>query len=183
VPAQFKDDFLLYWAFLAYALVRGGKRTFGPSFDRDRLDNLTLGLAHLAGSHLYKLPMAITRLVRSRRITERLSNSYDVVLMPTLAEATLPIGRLDPTADYQQVIDRLIDWVAFTPLQNATGDPAISLPLAQTSDGLPVGMMFAATVGREARLLELAYELEEARPWRRIQDPAPRRRKSTRKAR
>jgi amidase len=67
-------------------------------------------------------------------------------------------------------------------LQNATGDPAISLPLAQTADGMPVGMMFSATLGREARLLELAYELEVARPWRRIQDPAPRRRKGTRKA-
>jgi amidase len=68
-------------------------------------------------------------------------------------------------ADYDQIIDRLIDWVGFTPLQNATGDPAISLPLAQSADGLPVGMMFATTVGWEARLLELAYELEEARPF------------------
>ncbi len=62
--------------------------------------------------------------------------------------------------------------MAFTPLQNATGDPAISLPLAQTDAGLPVGMMLSATRGREALLLELAYELEEARPWARIQDPA-----------
>ena len=94
--------------------------------------------------------------------------------MPTL---------LDPTADYEQIIERLLDWVAFTPLQNATGDPAISLPMAQTASGLPVGMMLSATVGREARLLELAYELEEARPWRRIQDPAPAvRRKRARKA-
>ncbi|WP_019969669.1 amidase [Mycobacterium sp. 141] len=176
VPVQFKDDFLLYWAFLAYALVRGGERAFGPSFNRDRLDNLTRGLETLAGSHLYKLPVAITRLARSHRITERLSNSYDVVLMPTLAETTLPIGQLDPTADYEQIVERLIDWVAFTPLQNATGDPAISLPLVQTADGMPVGMMFSATLGREARLLELAYELEEARPWRRIQDAKPRKR-------
>ncbi|MDT0551473.1 amidase family protein, partial [Streptomyces lonegramiae] len=85
----------------------------------------------------------------------------------------LEIGRLDPTADYEQIIDRLLGWVAFTPLQNATGDPAISLPLAQTDAGLPVGMMLSATRGREALLLELAYELEEARPWARIQDPAP----------
>ncbi|BBX36240.1 amidase [Mycolicibacterium mageritense DSM 44476 = CIP 104973] len=173
VPARFKDDFLLYWAFLAYALVRGGQRNFGPSFDRDRLDHLTLGLERHAGRNLYRLPVSIARLARTRRITERLANSYDVVLMPTLAEPTLRIGELDPMADYQDIIDRLIDWVAFTPLQNATGDPAISLPLAQTAEGLPVGMMFSATVGREARLLELAYELEEARPWRRIQDPVP----------
>ena len=47
-------------------------------------------------------------------------------------------------------MDRLLDWVAFTPLQNATGDPAISLPLATTAAGLPQGMMFAAGAGREA---------------------------------
>ena len=65
---------------------------------------------------------------------------------------------------------RLLEWVAFTPLQNVTGDPAISLPLATTAAGLPQGMMLAAGFGREATLLQLAYELEEARPWRRIQD-------------
>ena len=59
-----------------------------------------------------------------------------------------------------------MDWVAFTPLQNATGDPAISLPLATTASGLPQGMMFGAGAGREATLIELAYELEEARPVR-----------------
>jgi amidase len=54
-------------------------------------------------------------------------------------------------------------------LQNATGEPAISLPLAESAAGLPIGMMFAAPIGQEARLLELAYELEDARPWARIQ--------------
>ncbi len=91
------------------------------------------------------------------------------MLTPTLAEVTPRIGHLDPTADYQQIIDRLVEWVAFTPLQNATGEPAISLPLAESASGLPIGMMFAAPVGHEAKLLELAYELEEARPWPRIQ--------------
>jgi len=60
--------------------------------------------------------------------------------------------------------------VAFTPLQNATGDPAISLPLARTSDGMPLGMMFSAAAGRDARLIELAFELEQAQPFARIQD-------------
>ena len=64
------------------------------------------------------------------------------------------------------MMDRIKDWVAFTPLQNATGDPAISLPLATTATGLPQGMMFGAGAGREATLIELAYELEEARPVR-----------------
>jgi amidase len=170
VPRQFMDDFLLYWSFLAFALVRGGRRTFGESFDRTRLDNLTLGLDRFAGRNLHKLPLAIARLSRVRRITSRLTTTYDVKLTPTLADVPPRIGHLDPTADYQQIIDRLIEWVAFTPLQNATGEPAISLPLAESASGMPVGMMFAAPLGQESRLLELAYELEEARPWHRIQD-------------
>ncbi len=169
VPARFKDDFLLYWAFLAFAIVRGGRRMMGPSFDRTKLDNLTLGLEKTAARNLHKLPLAIARLAASRRITARLSSTYDVVLMPTLSDETPRIGHLDPTAPYEQIMDRLVDWVAFTPLQNATGDPAISLPLAESASGLPVGMMFSTVRGREARLLELAYELEEARPWPRIQ--------------
>jgi amidase len=51
-----------------------------------------------------------------------------------------------------------------------TGEPSISLPLAESANGLPVGMMLSADMGAEVRLLELAYELEEAQPWARIQD-------------
>jgi amidase len=169
VPDRFKDDFLLYWSFLAFAVVRGGRGMFGPSFDRTRLDSLTLGLDRKAARNLHKMPLAIARLSASRRITQRLSGTYDAVLMPTLCDETPRIGHLDPTAGYDQVMDRLLEWVAFTPLQNATGDPAISLPLGESASGLPVGMMLSTVTGHEARLLELAYELEEARPWARIQ--------------
>ncbi|MCW2652619.1 MAG: amidase [Mycobacterium sp.] len=173
VPASFADDFVLYWSFLAFALVRGGSRAFGKSFDRGRLDNLTLGLDRLAGRNLHRLPRAIARLATARRATMRFFSTYDAVLTPTLATQTPAIGHLDPTADFDQIMNRLMDWVAFTPLQNVTGEPAISLPLAETAAGLPQGMMLSAGVGEEARLLELAYELEEARPWRRIQDVTP----------
>lgn len=170
IPASFMSDFLVYWSLLAFALVRGGRHTFGPSFDRTRLDNLTLGLEKLAGRNLHRMPLVIARLSRTRRITEKLAADYDVVLTPTLAEPTPRIGHLDPTADYQQIIDRLTDWVAFTPLANVTGEPAISLPLGQSASGLPIGVMLGAPLGQERRLLELAYELEEAGPFARIQD-------------
>ncbi|MEH3133025.1 MAG: amidase [Mycolicibacterium neoaurum] len=170
IPSSFIDDFLHYWSLLAFALVRGGKRTFGPSFDPEQLDNLTRGLERLAARNLHRMPLVIARLSRIRRITAKLGHRYDVLLMPTLADVTPRIGHLDPTADYQQIIDRLIDWVAFTPLQNVTGDPAISLPLSTSDDGLPLGAMFAATRGNERVLLELAFELEQASPFARIQD-------------
>ncbi|MBV9350380.1 MAG: amidase [Mycobacterium sp.] len=169
IPASFAVDFVLYWALLAMAQVRTGRRAFGDSFDRALLDNLTLGLDRHASRNLHRLPLVIMRLRAIRRRTARFFRSYDAVLTPTLADETPLIGYLDPTADFQQIMDRLISWVAFTPLQNVTGEPAISLPLAHSAAGLPVGMMLSADIGREARLLELAYELEEARPWARIQ--------------
>ena len=171
VPASFVDDFVLYWGFLALAQVRAGRHVFGKTFDRSRLDGLTLGLQRHTGRNIHQLPLAIMRLRRMRRRTARFFGTYDAVLTPTLADETPPIGFLAPT-DYQQVMDRLIDWVSFTPLQNVTGEPAVSLPLAQSAEGMPVGMMLSADLGQEALLLELAYELEAAQAWPRIQAPA-----------
>ena len=165
VPERLRDDFLVYWQFLSFAVVRGGRGMFGPSFDRSKLDNLTLGLDRDAARNLSKLPLAIARLSASRRISARLSATYDAVLMPTLADETPHIGYFDPMARYEQVMERLLNWVTFTPFMNATGDPAISLPLAESAVGMPVGMMLSTVRGQEARLLELAYELEEARSW------------------
>lgn len=145
-----------------------GPRAFGPSFDRNRLDNLTVGLERHAVRNLHKLPLAILRLSTLRRATARMYRSHDVVLMPTLAGEPVRVGHLDPTASYDQIMDRLMEWVAFTPLQNATGEPAISLPLAQSASGLPVGMMLSGPLGHDRRLLELAFELEAAEPWPRL---------------
>jgi amidase len=169
VEASFPHDFLLYWSSLAYFLVRGGRRMHGTSWDPGKLDNMSLGLAAHARRNLHRMPGAIRRLRRSRLASAEFFEKYDVVLTPTLATETPKVGWLDPTQHYEQVMDRILDWVAFTPLQNATGDPAISLPLATTASGLPQGMMFGAGAGREATLIELAYELEEAVPFARIQ--------------
>lgn len=171
IPQSFLDDFLLYWALLSFALVRGGKSRFGESFDRGKLDNLSLGLEKFASRNLHRLPLAIVRLSTLRRRMGKSMRDYDVLLTPTLADAPPLVGHLDPTAHYDQIIERLVDWVAFTPLQNVTGEPAISLPLASSVDGLPIGMMFSARLGRESTLLQLAYELEEARPFR-LLEPA-----------
>ncbi len=170
VPTSFKDDFLLYWGLLASTVLATGRLEHGRSWDRSRHDGLTLGLDRHCRRNLAHVPGAIRRLRASSRISEDLAATYDVVLTPTLALETPEVGWLDPMQDYDVVLDRLLSWVAYTPLQNATGAPAISLPLATTESGLPHGMMFAAAQGREALLLELAYELEEAQPWPLLRD-------------
>jgi amidase len=170
VPTSFKDDFLLYWGLLAFTIAATGRLEHGRSWDRARLDGLTHGLAQHCRRNLTHVPGAIRRLRASSGIADELAASYDVVLTPTLAHETPEVGRLDPMQDVDTVLDRLLTWVAYTPLQNATGAPAISLPLATTEVGLPQGMMFAAGHGGEALLLELAFELEAAQPWPLLRD-------------
>jgi amidase len=144
--------------------------TYGHSWDGTKVDNVSLGLARDCARQTHRLPGAIRRLRRSAVRSAEFYQDWDVTLTPTMGTATPRLGHLDPAQDWETVHDRLLEWVAFTPYHNATGDPAISLPLASSADGLPLGMMLAAGAGREATLLELAYELEAARPWPRIQD-------------
>ena len=171
VDPSFPDDFLLYWSTIALFILRTGRRYYGRTFDRTGHDNLTLGLARHAARNAHRIPGAVRRLRRTSAAATAFFRDYDVALTPTLAHETPRVGHLDPTQDYETIIDRLLDWVAFTPWQNASGEPAISLPLATTSGGLPMGMMFGGGVGREAMLLELAYELEEAAPFASITAP------------
>ncbi len=170
VPDHFEDDFLLYWSAMALALSTAGRRTFNPTYDRSKNDNLTKGLARHAARNAWKLPLAITRLRLSGRISKVFFAHHDVVLTPTLSLTTPELGWLDPNQDYETVINRILEWVSFTPLQNATGDPAISLPMGTSSTGLPIGVQLAAAQGHDRRLLEIAYELEQAQPFARIQD-------------
>ena len=168
VPDSFPEHFVRFWSLLAFVIAKRGRKDYGETFDPTKLDNLTLGLAKHAGRNLHKQPFSIAVLRASRRLAAKHRETYDVTLTPTLATETPRVGHLRPDRDYDEIMGRLMDWVAFTPLQNATGEPAISLPLATTAAGLPHGMMLGAGAGREARLLGLAYELEEAVGWPRI---------------
>ena len=165
VSSSFEDDFLLYWGTLAFFLSRGGRRMHGPTWNVANHDDFTRGLALHASRRLHKVPLAVARLRAAHRSAERFYTSYDVHLSPTLAAETPAIGHLDPMQDFGTVLERLLGWMALTPYQNVTGQPAISLPLATTAAGLPQGMMLSAGAGREGRLIELAYELEEASPF------------------
>lgn len=94
---------------------------------------------------------------------------YDAVLSPTLARPALPLGVLDanaPGIDAEAWTRQVFEFTPFTSLYNTTGQPAISLPLSMSPDGLPIGMQLAGRFADEATLLRLAAQLEQARPWR-----------------
>lgn len=170
VTDTFEDDFLAYWSMLALAISTAGRHTFNRTYERSRNDNLTKGLARHAAKNSWRLPLAIARLNLSHRKSLRFFADHDVVLTPTLSLVTPALGWLDPSQSYETLIARLLEWVAFTPLQNASGDPAISLPMGMSTKGLPIGVQLAAPRGFDRRLLEVAYELEHAQPFARIQD-------------
>ena len=94
----------------------------------------------------------------------RLFDRCDVILSPTLARTSWPLGYLSPTAGRETLIRRTEEVVGYTPVHNAAGCPAMSVPLGR-HDGLPVGLHFAAPPGADRVLLALAYELEAAAPW------------------
>ncbi|ARF54579.1 amidase [Streptomyces gilvosporeus] len=90
---------------------------------------------------------------------------YDVILSPTLAGPPLPVGALRNDADPQAEFAAIGTYTPFTALYNATGQPAVSVPLHWNAAGLPIGMMFGGRYGEEATLIALSAQLEQARPW------------------
>ncbi|MDL9946713.1 amidase [Gordonia sp. ABSL11-1] len=172
----FVRQFVDYWSMLACSMHRLGWVLVGKDFDRDALDPFTIGLSRRYLRTFWRTPSTIIGLKRSTARFRTVFDGHDLVLTPTLAHTTPKIGYLDPGGDFDEIFERLVHYVAFTPANNATGTPAISLPLARTFDGLPLGLHFSADLGRERTLLELAFELEAARPFARIQDQVVRER-------
>jgi amidase len=168
VTGRFVDDFVLYWGMLAFVVASTGRWALGRDFDRSRLDNLSTGLRRMFTRSAGGLPGALYRLRRTTLPYQLAFADVDLVLSPVLSHVTPTLGHLSPAQPFEPLIDKLLRYVGFTPLNNAAGGPAISLPLGRTNEGLPIGVQLSAPVGSERQLLELAYELEQARPFRRI---------------
>ena len=113
----------------------------------------------------YQMAIAMIQMV-GRRIA-RWHQTYDCWLTTTLGAPPVALGTIDiHQRDPMIGMEPLADYVPFTPIQNATGQPAISLPLHWNAAGLPIGVMFTGRFGDEATLLRLGAQLEQARPWR-----------------
>jgi amidase len=90
---------------------------------------------------------------------------HDLFLTPVLGSPPVPLGRIDQDLPWEEFIEMIFRYVAFTPLGNFAGLPAMSVPLHWTPDGLPVGSHFLGRFGEEETLFSLAGQLERAKPW------------------
>src|SRR5579859_1994053 len=97
------------------------------------------------------------------RAAAQLFETYDVLLLSTLGSPAIPIGWV--LQDPKLIGERLFSFMPNTQAFNNTGQPAMTMPLAWSPSGLPIGIQFVARMGAEATLFRLAGQLEEARPW------------------
>jgi amidase len=161
------DSFMTLWASGLAMNIDAFTMIHGRVPGENDLEPLTRGL-YEQGKQItasqYQMAIALIQIL-SREVA-RFHQDYDCWLTSTLARPPVENGVIDiHERDASKVFGSLQDYMAFTPLENATGQPAVSLPLHWTADGLPVGVMFAGRFGDEATLFRLAGQLEQARPW------------------
>lgn len=95
----------------------------------------------------------------------RFMADYDLILTPTLGVVPPKLGTIHLAQDFQTFVRNITPFTPWTGLFNQTGQPSMSVPLAMSKSGLPIGSMFTARYGDEATLFRLAGQLEQAQPW------------------
>jgi amidase len=162
------DNFLTIWiAGTAQQVKEIGELSSKPA-TAGNFEALTLEMAATGNSYSaveYLTALDYLRLL-SRRVVA-LWDSHDVLLTPTLAQPPLEIGALRPAQGEPAItmLHNAVDFVPFTPLFNATGQPAISLPVSMSPQGLPIGVQLVGPPAGEELLLSLSAQLEQAMPW------------------
>jgi len=147
--------------------------SFGKPQDAAHFEPVNLALAAYGRSLSGPNVLAARNVASSTaRSFGRFFSQYDLLLTPVMPNLPLPLGTLDVrTDDHEAFVAKFLDITVFTHPANAAGIPGMSVPLAWSSDGLPVGIQFLAPYGGEARLLNLAAQLERARPWAGMRPP------------
>lgn len=103
---------------------------------------------------------------RTGRTVARFFQGYDILLTPTMCQPPYPVGVLNMSSDDESAyLAALLASIGFTSLFNSSGNPAMSVPLAWSRSGLPLGVQFAARFGEESTLFRLGAQLEAAQPW------------------
>jgi amidase len=142
-------------------------RSRGEPVQREELEPFTWALVDtFLARGPSALPQARAVFADAVRAYQEATRGYDVVLTPTIATEPWIIGYLSPLLGREELIARTGRAVGYTPIQNIAGYPAMSVPLHFPESGLPLGAHFAAAHQADALLLGLAYQLEEARPWK-----------------
>jgi len=166
-PSVLVDDLLTIWAVGNTQTHDELARELGRPIGRDELEITTWELVeHGQAVTGVQLADAVSAAQRESRRVAAFFQRYDLWLTPTLAQPPLELGALNRSMgsgpDWWKMD---LEFNPFNAVANMTGQPAASLPLHLSADGLPIGTMLTARFGREDTLLRVSAQLESARPF------------------
>ncbi len=161
------DAFIPIWSAMAASNLAIWGRALGRELGQDDVEPLTWLLAeHGRGVGAVAYTDALFAMQSfSRRFMQWWFDGWDLLLTPSLGEPPPELGVLSTPDDPFVGYGRGATFTPYTPACNQNGQPAISLPIAQGSDGMPAGAQLVADYGREDVLLQVAAQLEAAAPW------------------
>jgi amidase len=175
-PLQFGDLMEMFtdlWATMVSGGVLYGELVSGAKAGPGNLEALTLAL------HERALATPSSQYMRSFTILQRVArgaiewgSQWDLLLTPALAQRPLPIGSLPSDGDDPMgTFDQSSHFTPYTPFVNVTGQPAISLPMYEGSDGLPLAVQLIGPPVSEGLLLSVAWQLEAEQQWQARRPP------------
>jgi len=163
-PLWLMDDFLIMWGMIPFGVRMLGSWAI-PGIDPSRLDPLSRGMARHFSKNMLKAPGALRRLRAWPKGYQACFEGHDVFLCPVMGSPAIELGVGDPHTSVEEQMEQILPLAHYTPIMNASGAPALSIPAGRTPGGLPTGVQLAAPIGGERRLLDLGFALEEAAPW------------------
>jgi amidase len=163
---QFTKAFTVLW----YQMVSMGlismPQLVGKEAVKGDFEQLTWEIAHIGEK--FSGIETLSAMSYMQQVSAHMASffkQYDVFLTPTLSKPPVKIGEMVYKGDLEEYTHVVNEWVPYTPLANATGIPAMNVPLFWNEENLPIGTQFFAPYGDEATLFRLAAQLEQAKPW------------------
>ncbi len=166
---QFFDATHILWTANIAAMVDHAAMLCDRTVDDTTLEATTLACYHY-GKNVKAVEFLQAQAEANQicRTVGQFFQNYDLLLTPATTQPPLPLGVMnanDPELDAVGWSEQVFRYCPYTPLFNMTGQPAISLPLHQSTDKLPIGLQFVGRYGEESTLLQLAAQFEQAHPW------------------
>jgi len=161
------SSFLDIWCSLAGWVLNKVSRRAGVAPQRSWVEDLTWGLyLRSQGTSATDYVLAHELMEQFGRNMNGFLRNFDLLLMPTNPDPPFRLGWVNPSFEEpMKNFDRVIRVSNLTALSNASGSPAMSVPLGRSTTGLPVGVQFVGRFGDEALLFRLASQLEKVKPW------------------
>ncbi|RWD23163.1 MAG: amidase [Mesorhizobium sp.] len=172
-PPYESNEYVTIWLGLSIysaSSLEHGARAMGRTINADTLEPANLKVYEYGRNSQSRAADLHETLRRMRFSVGEAIEAFDILLTPTMPRGTIPHGGIcsatNPTVSAEEFTEADAALCQYTGVFNVTGQPSVSLPLALSTSGLPIGLQIVGRFGDEATLVRIARDLEEAIPWR-----------------